>query len=394
MGGGAVCQSNPAGYANPFLDPCGPLEARITNLLSLLTFAEKQSLLASSHPAIARLNLPAAPLGTEGLHGVALSADPTYLTTQYPQAFGLGESWDPGVTKTVAATIGHETRVYNARGVNPTTGRLIGIVLRAPNVDLVHDPRWGRTEESYGEDPYLIGELAKTFVAGLQGSDPKYLQVASLLKHFMANSNENTRVTSSSTLDDRNLREYYSATFGTAIRVSHAQGMMTAYNKLNGVPAAVSPLLKSLVIGEWGFDGIICTDGGAPGLLAPPTQTYFTTVEQSVAAVIKAGTGTLLQGNATMPLATTLTNVVAMGLITEADVDAVLRPVLRVRFRLGDFDPPAMVPYKQILGTETPWNTPEAKASVLDVTRKTIVLLKNANHTPCRSTEPRFAASP
>ena len=225
------------------------------------------------------------------------------------------------------------------------------------NVDLARDPRWGRVEESYGEDPYLIGELAKTFVAGLQGTDAKYLQVASLLKHFMANSNENTRVTSSSNLDDRNLREYYAATFATAIRSAHAQGMMTAYNKINGVAAAATPLLKSMVIGEWGFDGIICTDGGAPGLLAPPTQTYFPTVEQAVATIIKAGTGTLLQGTTTMPLATTLTNAATMGLYTDADVDAVLRPVLRVRFRLGDFDPPALVPYKRILGTETPWTT-------------------------------------
>jgi beta-glucosidase len=381
LGGAPACQSNPADYANPFLDPCRPIEERITNLLALLTFPEKQSLLASNHPAIPRLGLPPAPLGTEGLHGVALSADPANITTQYPQAFGLGEAWDPAVTRAVGETIGHETRVYNARGVNPTTGRLIGIVVRAPNVDLARDPRWGRTEESYGEDPYLIGELAKTFVSGLQGSDPKYLQVASLLKHFMANSNENTRVTSSSNLDARDLREFYAATFETAIRGAHAQGMMTAYNKLNGVPAAVSPLLKSMVIGEWGFDGIICTDGGAPGLLVPPTQTYFPTVEQSVAAIIKAGTGTLLQGSTAMPLATTLTNAVAMGLFTQADADAVLRPVLRVRFRLGDFDPPSLVPYKRILGTETPWNTPEAKASVLDVTHKTIVLLKNANRT-------------
>jgi beta-glucosidase len=394
--GAVACQSNPADYAYPFRDPCLGIEERITNLLSLLTVTERQSLLASSHPAIARLALPAAALGTEGLHGVAWSSDPSvatgtlYLTgTQFPQAFGLGEAWDPEVTKIVGSTTGYEARVYNARGITPT-GRGTGIVVRAPNVDLSRDPRWGRTEESYGEDPYLIGELAKGYLAGLHGPDPKYLLAASVLKHFMANSNESTRVTSSSNLDERNLREYYAAPFGTAVRGGHAQGIMTAYNKINGIPAAVSPLLKSLVMGEWGFDGLICTDGGAPGLLVTD-QRYFPTLEQSVSAVIKGGTGTLLQGNATMPLATTLTSAYAMGLFTEADMNAVLRPVLRVRFRLGDFDPPSYVPYKRILGTETPWNTPESKARALDVTRKTIVLLKNANRalpldrTPIRS---------
>ena len=167
---------------------------------------------------------------------------------------------------------------------------------------------------------------------------------------------------------------------------------MTAYNKINGVAAAATPLLKSMVIGEWGFDGIICTDGGAPGLLAPPTQTYFPTVEQAVATIIKAGTGTLLQGSTTMPLATTLTNAATMGLYTDADVDAVLRPVLRVRFRLG-ISIRLPVPYKRILGTETPWTTPEAKASVLDVTHKTVVLLKNANHA-LPLDRPRFAVWP
>ena len=187
---------------------------------------------------------------TEGLHGLALASDPTTTTgnsailtaTQFPQAFGLGESWDPQVTNIVGATAGYEARVYHARGVGPT-GRGAGLVVLTPNVDLARDPRWGRTEESYGEDPFLIGEMAKSYIAGLHGTDPRYLLAGSLLKHFMANSNEDTRMTSSSNLDDRNLREYYSASFASAVR-GGANAMMTAYNQINGVPAAVTPALE------------------------------------------------------------------------------------------------------------------------------------------------------
>jgi beta-glucosidase len=378
VGGAPACTSNPADYPYPFWDPCGPLEDRITNLLSVLTADEKQTLVSSNHPSVPRINLPPAALATEGLHGIATASDPnattgglTLKSTQFPQAFGLAEAWDPEVMNTVGKTSGYEARVYHARGVS-ATGRGTGIIMRAPNVDLARDPRWGRTEESYGEDPYLIGALAKGFIAGLHGTDPKYLLAASMLKHFMANSNEDTRLTSSSNLDDRNLREYYAASFETAIRGGHADAMMTAYNQINAVPAAVTPLLKSMVIGEWGFDGFFSTDGQSPQILVT-NQHYYPTLEQSVGAIVTAGTAVLLQNNALG----TVNSAYAMGLFTEADMDAALRPVLRVRFRLGDFDPPSYVPYSQIQGTETPWDTDEAHAQVLDVTHKTIVLLKN-----------------
>ena len=375
-----ACVSNPGDYPYPFWDPCRPLEDRITNLLSLLTPDEKLTLLSPSQPAVTRIGLPPESLGTEGLHGLAAS-DPSSTTgaklvaTQFPQAFGLGESWDPEVTRTVGATTGHEARVYNARGV-AATGRGTGVVVWAPNVDLVHDPRWGRTEESYGEDPYLIGELAKTFVAGLHGDDPTYLQAGSMLKHFFANSNETLRLVSSSDVDDRNLREYYTATFRTAIRDGHANGMMTAYNQINGVPAAVTPLLQTLVRGDWGFDGFFTTDGQSATILVG-NQHYFPSLEQAVGAIIQGGTGLLLQTNGLA----TFTSSYGMGLFSEADMDVALRPVFRARFRLGDFDPAASVPYKALQGTETPWLDADTQQKALDVTRKTIVLLKNADRT-------------
>jgi beta-glucosidase len=173
-----------------------------------------------------------------------------------------GESWDPEVTRIVGATTGYEARAYNARGVSDT-GRGIGIIMRGPNVDPIHDPRWGRTEESYGEDPYLVGEMAKGYLAGLHGDDPNYLMGACTLKHFAANSNETTRLSSSSNLDARNMHEYYLATFRTAVVEGRADGIMTAYNQINGIPAGTSPILKSIVRDAWGFDGFFSTDGQA-----------------------------------------------------------------------------------------------------------------------------------
>ena len=377
-----ACESAPGAYAYPFWDPCEPLEARLASLLATLTIEEKLTLLNGSHPAVPRIGLPAASLGTEALHGLGIAANPNAPTgsfmpvsTQFPQVFGLGESWDPTVMKTVGATVGYEARVYNARGVSDT-GRGIGIITRGPNVDLVHDPRWGRTEESFGEDPYLVGEMAKGYLAGLHGDDPRTLLAACTLKHFAANSNETTRLSSSSNVDARNLREYYTATFRTAVREGHADGIMTAYNQINGVPAGVSPILKAMVRGEWGFDGFFSTDGQAATHWVQD-QAYFPTLDEAIGAAIAETSGVLLQSN----VAPNVNAAFAMGLITAADVDAAIGPALRIRFRTGDFDPAASVPYKAIQSTETPWATDEAKARALDVTRRTIVLLKNATAT-------------
>ena len=378
-----ACESNPADYPYPFWDPCRPLEERLTNLLATLTIDEKLTLLAGSHPVVPRIGLPAAALGTEALHGVGIASNPATTmggfmpsSTQFPQVFGLGESWDPEVTKIVGATTGYEVRVYNARGVSDT-GRGAGVITRGPNVDLVHDPRWGRTEESYGEDPYLIGEMAKGYLAGLHGSDPRYLLAACTLKHFAANSNETTRLTSSSNLDARNLHEYYTASFHTAVREGRADGIMTAYNQINDVPAGVSPILKDIVRRDWGFDGFFSTDGQAATHWWQD-QHYYATLDEAIAGAIGPGSsGVLLQSN----VAPNVTNAFQLGMINEADVDGALGPTLRIRFRTGDFDPPASVPYKAIQSTETPWLDADSIAHARDVTRRTVVLLKNANKT-------------
>jgi beta-glucosidase len=377
-----ACSSNPSDYQYRFQDPCAPIEDRITDLLAQMTPDEKLGLMNEYQFPIARLGVPAFTTFTEGLHGIGWASDGTsnvlYLVgTQFPQTSGLAESWDPDAMKTVGATTAYEARVYNAlRGVN-AQGRGVGVVIRAPLVDLGRDPRWGRTEESSGEDPYLVSKLSEGYMAGLHGDDPTYLLAASTLKHWLGNNNETMRNTSSSDFDERNLREYYAVPFEHAIRVSKGQGIMEAYNKVNGEPSATSPLLKSLVMGEWGFDGVFSTDAWVPNTLVSDQKAY-PDLPTAIAGIVKAGTPLILQDQT--GFRDNVTKAYAMGLMTIQEIDAALRGNLRVRFRLGDLDPADRVPGKKILGTETPWAEPAASQKALDVTRKTVVLLKNANN--------------
>jgi beta-glucosidase len=383
-----ACSSNPSDYQRRFQDPCVPIEERITDLLAWLTPTEKLGLMSEYQFPVDRdgIQIPAFTTFTEGLHGIGWASNGSgagtnnvlYMTgTQFPQTFGLAESWDPDAWKTVGATTAYEARVYNAlRGIN-AQGRGVGVVVRAPLVDLGRDPRWGRTEESSGEDPYLVSKLAEGYIAGLHGDDPTYLLAASTLKHWLANNNETNRGTTSADFDPRNLREYYGAPFEHAIRVSRAQGIMEAYNKINGVSSATTPLIKSLLIGEWGFDGVLQTDAWVPGTLVNEQKAY-PNYPEAIAAIVKAGTPLILQDDPNFRM--NIDNAYNQGLMTVEEMDAALRGNLRVRFRVGDFDPPDRVPGKKILGTETPWNEPAAWAKALDVTRKSVVLLKNANN--------------
>ena len=377
-----ACTSNPSDYQYRFQDPCAPIEERIDDLLKQMTPEEKLGLMSEYQFEVPRLGIPGFTTFTEGLHGVGWASDGgsnvLYLVgTQFPQAFGLAESWDPDAMKIVGHTTAYEARVYNAmRGVN-AQGRGVGVVIRAPLVDLGRDPRWGRTEESWGEDPHLVSMLADGFINGLHGDDPRYLLAASTLKHWLANNNETDRNKSSSDFDERNLREYYGAPFEHAIRVSKAQGIMTAYNKINGEPSSTTPLLKSLLIGEWGFDGVLQTDAWVPDTLVNQQMAY-PDFPHAVAGIVKAGTPLILQDQA--GFRDHITKAYTDKLMTVADMDAALRGNLRVRFRVGDLDPADRVPGKQILGNEAPWTQPAAWQTALDVTRKTVVLLKNANN--------------
>ena len=368
----------------PFRDSKLPLEDRVTDLLSRLTLDEKVTLMSGS-PAVPRLGLKFTGQ-VEGLHGLALGGPGHWEgrgkkvlpTTTFPQERGLGNTWDVDLMQKIGALEGYEAR-YDYQ--SPTYNRG-GVVVRAPNVDLARDPRWGRSEESMGEDPYLVGTMSVAFQHGLQGPDPNHWQAASLMKHFLANENENGRESTSSDFGERLFREYYSVPFRMGFEEGGSRGVMAAYNSWNGTPMMIHPVLKDVMIKEWGNDGIICTDGGALGLLITAHKS-FPDKEHGSAAAVKAGINYFLD-----TYKPDLTKALADGLLTEADMDASLRGWLRVLVRLGEFDavdgtPGADDPYGKI-GREAdtpPWERESSKQLARLATDESIVLLKNENNT-------------
>jgi len=373
-------------YKYPFQNPSLPIEQRVDNILSLMTVEEKVAAL-STDPSVPRLGIQGSS-HIEGLHGVALGGpggwggrglDPL-PTTQFPQSVGLGETWDPELLRQAAAVEGYEARytfntdtkvTFNQRG---DKHRRVGIVVRAPNTDLARDPRWGRSEESYGEDPFLTGTLATAFIKGLQGDNPKYWLTAALMKHFLANSNENGRGGSSSDFDDRLLREYYSAPFRMGVMDGGSRAYMASYNAHNGIPMTVNPMLKDMTMREWGLDGIICTDAGA--LTNMVTQhKYYPDINEASAGAIHAGINQFLDR-----YREGVNTALDKKLINLAEIDDNLRGVYRVMIRLGLLDPPEMVPYNKIKGDAPVWDNDEHKALVRKVTQESIVLLKNSGN--------------
>lgn len=358
----------------PFQDPRLPAEERISDLIGRMTLTEKIAALAI-RASVPRLGVVGSP-HIEGYHGVAQGGpsnwgrrNPT-ATTQFPQAYGLGATWDPEIIRRVAAQEAREARyLYQSRKYSRS-----GLIVRAPNADLARDPRWGRTEEVYGEDPFHVGTLATAFTRGLQGDDPRYWKTASLVKHFLANSNEDGREHTSSDIDERLWREYYAKPFEMAVRQGGARALMAAYNAVNGTPAHVHPMLKDVVVREWGLDGILCTDGSGLRLLVTDHKA-FADLPTAAAACMKAGINHFLDQQVEP-----VTEAVKRGLLTEGQIDEALRGLFRVSIRLGLLDPPEQVPYSKIGadGDPEPWSQPETRAFVREVTRKSIVLLKNS----------------
>ncbi len=352
-------------------------DERIRNLISLLTTDEKINSL-STRLSIPRLGIK----GThtvEGLHGLAYSGPANWAvkgskaspTTTFPQAIGLAEMWDPELLQRVADWEATESR-YLAQ--NQKYG-IAGLIVFAPNADLGRDIRWGRTEECYGEDPYLTGVLTTAFVKGLQGDNPLYWKTASLMKHFLANSNENNRSFNSSDFDERLFREYYSYGFYKGVTDGGSQAFMAAYNKYNGIPCTVNPVLRNVTMKDWGLRGIISTDGGAFKQLIT-THAYFPSLPIAAAECIKAGI-TMFLDDYRSSVKEALDN----GLISEKDIEEAIYGNFRVLLKLGMLDNSEKNPYTGIGVTDTiaPWSKQEARDLARDVTQKSIVLLKNSN---------------
>ncbi len=351
-------------------------DERINAVLKEMTVEEKISLLGFS--GVPRLGIKA-PGGSEAIHGLVIggpawgdrSAELQQETTCFPQGYGLGETWDTALLRQIGRQMGIEARAVNQRSGYRSQA---GLVLWAPNADIARDPRWGRTEESYGEDPFLTGELAAAMVRGLQGPDPKHWLAASLMKHFLANSNETERTTSSSDFPERQWREYYSAGFKRGFDAG-GSSLMAAYNKVNGVPCAVHPMLRDVLAGEWGIDGIYATDGGAFRMLVTDHH-YFDSLPEAAAACVKNGINLFLD-----QYAEAVRGALGNGSLFEGDIDMTLQGKLRVMLRLGLLDSPVDTdnPYACIGVTESfePWSTAEARALARKAADKSIVLLKN-----------------
>lgn len=363
-----------AGADYPFHNIALSDDERVDNVISLLTLEEKIALL-STDLGVPRLGIPQCNQ-VEGLHGLSLSSPgnkrgDTIPTTIFPQAYGLGETWDRDLISRIAAQVANETRYYAQK----PGSRWRALVLRAPNADLARDPRWGRTEESFGEDPYLVAELTVAKIRGLQGDNPRYWKTAALMKHFLANSNEFGRDSTSSNFDSRLFREYYSYPFYKGITRGGSRAFMAAYNGWNGTAMAIHPCLDSIARREWGNDGIICTDGGALGLLVDAHKT-FPTRSQGAAAIVKATTGQFLDR-----YKDEVQEALAAGILTEKDIERAIRGNIMVALKLGLLDgDESPNPYKYI-GTDTtavaPFMTPYASALAREATAKSVVLLKN-----------------
>ena len=364
----------------PFQNPDLPAEERITNLLSVMTLEEKIACLGNN-TGIPRLKVTS-PGSLEGLHGLVIgnpwfspfTVPPQFeqaQPTQFPQAVGMSETWNPALIQQAAAAEGHEARYVFQNGKYFSKG----LVIWAPNADLARDPRWGRTEESFGEDAYLTSRMAVAMVRGLQGDDPKYWQTAALLKHFMANSNEDTRFSSSSDFDERLMREYYSAPFRAAFVEAGAHSYMASYNAWNKTPMTVHPMLKNILDKEWGANGIVSTDAGSVTNLVKFHKT-FPDFAHAAAAAIKAGNNQYLLDD----YRKFVKEAYDAKLINEADLDMVLRGVVRTWIKLGMLDPAARVPYASIGQGIEPWKTEKHKALAKQVALESVVLLKNQNN--------------
>ena len=359
----------PAPYDHPFRNPDLPANTRIANLISLMNIDEKIDAL-STNSGVPRLGVPSFG-STEGIHGLQQRGAPERgwpgtKTTQFPQPPGMGESWDPALVRQAGGVEGYEARWITQSG----DGKHPILMAWGPQADLARDPRWGRSEEVYSEDPYLAGTMATAFAKGLEGDDPRYWQVAPLLKHFLANSNENDRTRTSSDFDERLFWEYYSKPFRMTFQDAGASAVTASYNAWNGVPMAVNPVLRKIVIGQWRV-GVVSSDGGAIKTLV---KDHKTSPDQQAAAVaaLKAGINQYLD-----VYKDELRAALKAGQISEADLDEALRRKFPTTIKLGLLDPPEGVPYSNIHGGTPPWESARHQAISKRMALESIVLLKN-----------------
>ncbi|MEV0895837.1 glycoside hydrolase family 3 C-terminal domain-containing protein [Actinoplanes sp. NPDC049802] len=345
-----------------FRDPQQKLAARVSDLLGRLDLAEKIALLHQHQAAVPRLGVASFRTGTEALHGVAWLG----VATAFPQAVGLASSWNPDLLRRVGAAVGTEVRAMHHR--DPEN---VGLNVWAPVVNLLRDPRWGRNEEGYAEDPWLTGVLSTAYSNGLRGDDPRWLRTAPTLKHFLAYNNETDRCLTSSNLPPRVLHEYELPAFRPALAAGAAVAVMASYNLINGRPTHLSPLINDVLRGWAEDDVMVVGDAYAVQNLAGD-QNLFEDHPAGFAAALRSGIDCVTEPG---PLSEeSFTTALRRGLITESDVDDAVRHILSVRVRLGEFNPEED-PYRET-GPEV-IDCPEHRALAREAARASVVLLAN-----------------
>lgn len=353
-------------------DPDRPLEARAADLIRRMSLAEKVAQLKNAAPSIPRLGLPAYDYWNEALHGVANNG----VATVFPQSVGAAASWNTALFREEGRIIGLEGRAKHndyARRNNGDSKWWAGLTFWTPNINIFRDPRWGRGQETYGEDPYLTSEIGVEFVKGLQGDDPKYMLAMACAKHFAVHSGpEADRHRFDAVISERDLYDTYLPQFERVVKEGQVAGVMSSYNAVNGVPATANPfLLTELLRKRWGFDGYVVSDCGAVRDIYGEKEHHFVkSAEEAAALAVKAGCNLCCGGDYNA-----LVRAVQQGLVSEEEIERALYRTLWTRFKLGLFDPSERVSYNRYTLAEN--DLPEHGRVALELARQSIVLLKN-----------------
>jgi beta-glucosidase len=367
----------------PFRNPDLSMEERAADLVGRLTLQEKVLQMQNSAPAIPRLDIPAYDWWNEALHGVARAG----RATVFPQAIGLAATWDTSLMRRIADAISTEARAkYNEAQRTGNRSRYYGLTFWSPNINIFRDPRWGRGQETYGEDPFLTSRMAVAFIQGMQGTDPRYWKTIATTKHFAVHSGpEPSRHSFDAHLTTTDLEQTYLPAFRASVIESKAGSVMCAYNRVDGVPACANTLLLQEQLREsWGFQGYVVSDCGAVWDIVEGHK-YKATMPEATASAVKAGTD-LTCGDEY----TSLVDAVKAGLISESEIDRALKRLFAARIRLGMFDPPERVPYAAIPYSEN--DSLAHRGLALQAARESIILLKDENQiVPLRSNFRRIA---
>lgn len=377
----------------PYRNPALPLEKRLDDLISRMTLEEKVSQLGHTAKAIPRLGVPEYNWWNEGLHGVARAG----VATVFPQAIGMAATWDEELIRKTADTISTEFRAKYVEHVKPNGGTewYRGLTVWSPNINIFRDPRWGRGQETYGEDPYLTSRIGVAFINGLQGDDPKFLKTVATSKHFAVHSGpEANRHKEDVYPSARDLHDTYLPAFRATVIDGKVEAIMCAYNAVDGIPACASEdLMENYLRKSWGFKGHVVSDcGGAANIYREDSLHYKKTAPEGVAAGFKAGMD-LICGDYRNDMSTDAEptiQAVKQDLLPEAVLDQALRRLFSSRIRLGMFDPPSSLPFAKI--TKADYDTPAHRAIALDTAKASLVLLQNAKGTlPLKKTPATIA---